>query len=666
MQIKSCGSVTSAHFRNSFIRELIRQFLHNNGIQKYLQLALSSDLSIIMNDEVLTSMQESSLEYIEILLKYAVKLTNELIYCIPKIPSIIRYFFSEAFKVALRNFPEQTSEAYQLMEYFFINIILQPAMLNPKLFCLVTETAAITRSNHFTTLTKLFRWKLNHKLIPEMYIEKGILCNDTFKQLRVFEILEKIGIYDGGVEGISAKKLQKVTKVMSHPLLLSVNDILYLTQLVNDTINLIEVDSSEKAARYKFKELCNIGNVTLENDELLDFWFQSFKLPTNNMTNINDDEEEGAKIVLPIINKISNNNNGEESKEIEQLIVHLINYLQGIHPDPNAPTNLTKFLQKQMEKAEDISSNEWITRTQAIQSKIKRSHKSDDEILKILHNTINKRIFEHSSKFSISFKLQERGQELEMLYQNAKNANLQLKPIVYQAVLKLFLLRNDLVEKDIGSNILALMVKDQDWLSFFSSTADSLFKFAEQIGLDSSSNMALARQLHSGLVSKLPMKNFMIVNRELMQKNNQVVDLTDKAMALFMKETHSQNLTKLFENPNCFEPVYRILRNGTITGAPLERLAYICDAMTALQNIYLFETGEACAGDDFLPLVIYTLLGAKLPNLATLVKYISHYLFAITEKLRVLESKEKYVATTFVSAADHIFALIENLQKKDK
>ena len=85
--------------------------------------------------------------------------------------------------------------------------------------------------------------------------------------------------------------------------------------------------------------------------------------------------------------------------------------------------------------------------------------------------------------------------------------------------------------------------------------------------------------------------------------------------------------------------------------------------MELLQNIYLFETGEACPGDDFLPLFIYTLLHSKLTNLGTLIKYISHFLLTLTEKYKILESKEKYIVTTFISAAEHIYLLIDQFKK---
>ena len=298
-QIKACSSVTSSRFRNSYLKDLIRQFFHNNGIQKFLQLALSKDLNRFLYDDNFEFINENSLDYIIILLKYAVKFVDSLIFCIPKIPSIIRYFFARSYQVAKNYFPEDSNEPLQLMEFLFFNMILQPAMLNPKLFGLITETAVVHRSNHLTSLTKLFRWKLNYKIIPASYIQKGILYNDTFKQLNVSLILEKLSVYDGDIEGIFAKNVQDVTNIMSRPLLLSLNDVAYLAEIVTETIDSIEIDESQKTAKSKFKDLCDINSlIGLDKDELIDFWFQSFQF---NPKEGKQKAHEKQELVLPIV-----------------------------------------------------------------------------------------------------------------------------------------------------------------------------------------------------------------------------------------------------------------------------------------------------------------------------------------------------------------------------
>jgi hypothetical protein len=73
-----------------------------------------------------------------------------------------------------------------------------------------------------------------------------------------------------------------------------------------------------------------------------------------------------------------------------------------------------------------------------------------------------------------------------------------------------------------------------------------------------------------------------------------------------------------------------------------------------LQDIYLFEANEGCPGDDFLPLLLFALLRAKLKNLWSIASYLTTYVMDIEDQAKMLDSKEKYVATSFLSAVDHI------------
>ena len=133
LQIDICGSVTSYEFRNSFIREIIRQFMHVAGVQKYLQMSLATDYWALVNDEKLLKATVDSQEYIQILVDYVKKFTEDLLSSLSHMPPIVRYFF----KVV-----STFDDARTLIEFMFFDYLLQPALLNPKLFALIPETAA--------------------------------------------------------------------------------------------------------------------------------------------------------------------------------------------------------------------------------------------------------------------------------------------------------------------------------------------------------------------------------------------------------------------------------------------------------------------------------------------------------------------------------------------
>jgi hypothetical protein len=144
----------------------------------------------------------------------------------------------------------------------------------------------------------------------------------------------------------------------------------------------------------------------------------------------------------------------------------------------------------------------------------------------------------------------------------------------------------------------------------------------------------------------------------LTAKDQQIVAKYPVIMDAFLKDSYSKPLQRIFATPGCFQSALAILQIGTSIGTPLERLTKIGECIDVLQDIYLFEANEGCPGDDFLPLFLFALLLAKLSNLASITGYLKLLVIGVEDQIKILDSREKYVATTFVSAVDHIIAQV--------
>ncbi|KAH0787365.1 hypothetical protein GPJ56_008717 [Histomonas meleagridis] len=643
LQIIYCGSVTSYEFRNSFIREIIRMFMHMTGVQKYLQLALSTDYWTLINDEELAKAPVDSPEQIQILVGYVKKFTEDLLSSLSHMPTIIRYFFK-----VISTF----NDADTLIEFMFFDYLLQPALLNPKLYALIPETAA-TPTLSLTTFTRLFRWSINPSTILQKFSDVLNKC-EGFKTLGVKRIIDRLSHFSGEVTGIYSKKLQEVTNVRSNLLLTSANDVLFISKIISDSIDHIEYKQSDKD---KLLSLCSFqSQLNLETDELIDFWYHSFKLPEIPSDVIVKSKTEVVELVLPIMEvKVK----PLQKDEYYKIISHLINYLQDIRPDPNAPNNLLDFLKYQKERALQNSSTEMLTKTQAIENKIIRCKKPEKEILNSVSNMVTAGIQKCSEELALNFELQECYEQLSKISKGAASMNAQLVPIIHQALLHLFFHRNKDVKQEIERNKKTFLSQPKQWNDFLIPMNQKIIAFAQSLGLDQQHHMKLTRQFHSELLKMLTFANFLNVNKDLVKEDKKVTAAYDKIMKAFMKEKYSSVLTQLFNTPSCFDSVVHILDKGTQAGAPLERLEQIGMSMDVLHDIYLFEAGEGCPGDDFLPLFVYALLRTKLPNLASLCKYLENYLMSAEESVRLLEAKEKFEVTTFLSAADYIMQQVK-------
>ena len=647
LQLKHTGSVVSVEFRNSFIKDIIRQFMHTTGVQSYLRLSLSTAYTSFLYDESISQMKPNSPEYLYALTKYVKMFTDKLIEYLPFMPSALRYFFRKAFEAAQEVFGKDSPQAKQMIEIFFFDLLLQPALVNPKLFALIPETSVLPRTAHNTMLTRIFKWATGAMSIPESAIESGFAGSQEFKSLEVNKLLNLLCEYDGGVDGVFSAKLQNVSDMRFHLLLLSVNDVLFLCHIINTTIDQTNIDPKTKE---KIKGYTNVEQLLdLQSGELINFWFQAFKLPQQPFKPV--DLKEPAKLYLPILPQ-------EEidipTDNISPIIGHLIVYLETINVDIDQPEDIRGFLEYQHKKAAEKANVDLMTRTQAVMSKLEESGASDDDILKRVEMTINKRTQAHSKEFANSFKQQECCRLMDEAKRKIKVMNDQLTPIIHQSLLRLFLIKNKNIQQSLSSMESQLCKSDDAWLSFFNPIIDSFIAFSEQSGLDSTHKMAIARQLHSTTVSMIPYNNYILENSDLTRQDRIVADSYDAQLTDFLKEEYSPILMKLFKTSNCFDQPAEVLRRGTSFGAPLERLQQIQSAMEITQNIYSFEAGEGCPGDDFLPLFIFVLLHARLNNLASVLSYIRHFLFTAEGHTKLLDSMENYCATTFRTSAENI------------
>ncbi|OHT02725.1 hypothetical protein TRFO_30090 [Tritrichomonas foetus] len=595
---------------------------------------------------------EDSKECFEILLSYVKLFIEDLLRSIFHMPTLIRYFYKRVADI---------DDSGLLVEFLFFDYLVQPALMNPKLFALIPETASQGSGSYMTTLTRLFRWSLNPSSIPEKY--KFIEELEVFQNLNVRQIINTLSNFDGKIKGVYATEFHTITEIRYHPLLLSVNDIAFLLRIINDTIDEIDIDPNEKK---KIVQLCSFqSNLNLENDELIDFWFQSFKdpeVPKNSLIISND---ESILLKLPIIRTPAVPTFDPKDLYVKT-IYHLQGYLQMAHSNSKSPQTLIKYLEEQERRANQTNSIEWLTRTQAIKAKLERCERTENQILKSLFDIINYGLKESSSRLAVSFRHEEFTDEITNKLRDISNMIAQLSPNIHQSLLRLYLHRNKEIKIDVERNKLKLLAKPQEWIDFLTPMTQQIVAFGQSLKLDKSDCFRLTRQFHSEICSSLTFNMYRTANPQFESEDQSINRKIKRILKKFLKENYSKTLDQLFKTPSCFESAINTLKQGAAVGAPLEKLEQITSSMNIIQNIYLFESGERCPGDDLLPLFIYILLRSKLPYLVSLTNYIRHFLMSIEETVNVMDSKEKYVITTFLTATEHIIDEANKFKKKSK
>lgn len=656
LQIKQSETVNSVSFRTSFIREIIRQFMHTTGVQTYLRLSLSNIYIDFINEDELTKYKINTREYLQIIARYASKFTDKLIECVPFMPSLLRYFFKRAFVAAQEIFGADSSQPTQLIEIFFFDLLLQPALVNPKLFALIPETSVLPHTTHTTIVSRMFLWSTGSSTIPESYEATGFTKTDEFTSIRVHDLIKSIRSFNGEVDGVFSARLQNVSDMRFHLLLLSVNDVLFISHIINTTCNDIDINEKTKEKLYQLTSFEK--DFTLQSSDLVDFWFQAFKLPPQPF--VPGDLKDKPVLYIPLL---ESNPPELKTDHITPVINHVIVYLETVPLIHGAPSGLLDFLEFHRKRALENGYSEIVTKTQAVCVKVMSTGAEDEEILNKVKHTVESRTASHSMQFASSFLLQEACAKMDNIKKRIRLMNDQLTPIIHQSLLRLFLIRNKNLQAEIAKNEKLYCTSDEEWLHFFQPACENFISFSEQNGLDKSHRNAIMRQLHSTLVSMIPYQDFINFNPNLIDQDNIVSSTYDRRLEEFLLENYSPVLTRLFKTPSTFDAPIAVIRRGTSFGGPLERLQQIMNAIDLIQDIYTFEAGEGCPGDDFLPLFIYVLIRAKLPNLASSLHYLNFFLFNIDGRLKLLDSMENYCATTFRTSAEDFIINAEKYRK---
>ncbi|OHT02903.1 hypothetical protein TRFO_06965 [Tritrichomonas foetus] len=720
LEMNRTSSLLSSEFRNSFMREVVRQFMHVVGVQRYLQMALSSNYWRLINDVRLDKTEPNSFEWFEILSGYVRLFEKELLGCISHMPPILLYFFKRVAEI-------DSSGRNLLLEFVFFDYLLQPALLNPKLFALIPETAPPPSSSCLTSLTRLIRWAVNPNSIPQKFefIKSEI---PIFNKIKMKKIVAKLAEFNGSINGIYAKKLQEISDVKYHLLLLSVNDVLFLTKIVNESIE--KITNFPQAEKDRLKNLCNIS-ITLENDDLYDFWFQAFKLP-DLPENFPVQANTPHELVLPVIkthtrnfsskntspkhsnpspsnhsptnssikdsstsntstnhpsvsvskkpndhptnssatsssvsssNKLLFESLADPENEFRKVILHLINYLQGLKPSKTAPSSLGKFLAYQKNHAIQMASTEWTTRTKAIQAKLIKSGKSSHEILKAVNIMTNIGLNNSAKLLNKSFLHQQCIDELNKLTSETNIMKSQLEPIIHQSLLRLYFHRRKKVKENVINNRTNYMIKQSLWVDFLAPNIKRVIKFSNSLGFEPNNedyDLRLTKQFHSEICELMTFSDFKAANPNYAEIDKKVDAKYITLLKRFTKEQKSQVVNNLLSSPSCFDTVVHIIRNGIRDGAPLERLEQIKSCAALIKNLYSVEASDedSSSSKDYGNLFIYILLRAKIPELASLTQYISHFLIFSDDRTKVLTPEEKDDATTFLSAASQIIASV--------
>ena len=640
------SQVMSVEFRTkSYLRDVIRHFFHMQGIQKYLQKALGAKMTDMMHDSKflrLDKAQNASKKYIDMLYDYGLKFKQGLVESLGHFPPLLKYFFRRAFEIGKMS----------LVKLLFMDFVLSPAIANPQLFGIVSETTYVVQTQRIISdLNSMMTWAVSPDSIREgdsRVLEfKDLIEDPKFQELSVQKVLDKLSGSSEKVGGTSLLQLNAVTSMGYHWMLLSLNDLQFISEIVRSSID--KITGEDQMTRGTVETVTDFG-LHLETSEIIDFWFKCEKLPSDTLRGLRGTLfRENFKLQLPIFGSVVK----PKDVELTPAISYLVKYLYEVQPSRLAPDTVRGFLQFQKDQGRTSKRTSLVAKTEFVEKKIK--HLPEDSLCQTLGELVTKELNQSKYQLAVAFRHQEFVEHVTAESDEASTMNDQLAPIIHQAILHLFLNKRKDIHRDVVARKSELLTASSAWEDLFSSLAKELTTFVTDLGLtNQKDHNRLTRQFHTKLCTDLTIREYRKLHPDMASKDKEILKQYDTALEKFMDDKFSKVLVQLFQAPDCFISVIEGFQGRIRYGSPLEFLERISHCMVGVQEIYFFEAGEGCPGDDFLPLFVYVLLRARLPNLYSLSCYLDAMLLQINDRVKILESKEKYVATTFMSSVNAI------------
>jgi hypothetical protein len=566
------------------------------------------------------------------LVDYTNSFARGLLVGLSSLPTLIRHFFARAFAVG----------GLDLVHILFYDLILKPALMNPKLFALLPETAVMPpeANKSIVELTRIFWLAMKpDQLGGPRYQSYGSLTDvPKFRDIPVAEFFRHLVAFDDEIEGISLQRLQEVTGVRYHLLLMSVADVLFLTEIINSSLPSLSREEGADTLR-------NLADfqIPIESNEIVDFWLQQFKSPiVDPGVKFPNDQVEADRIYLPILSNIP-----ETTPKPGVVVAHFMNYLQGLKLDVDAPGDLAGFLRHQLDRASQSHSTEWLSRTQSIDEQIQQLGCSESQLLADVTAALDGGLRQSKASLIASFAHQKCHDELCRAAKFFSRLNSQLTPIIHQALLAAFINDNKQSINQITKSKNQLVTDQATWAARFVGMAADFLKFAGGKGVtETVDSPALSRQLHSRLCRDFPYEGF--------REQNPNARRHDEILA--------QNYGRLFEKVmrehiavDGLDEVAVNLANGMRIGSPLDRLGQIMGCLKTAKEIWRFEAGEKPGHDDMRKLVLTTLFKRQIPEIISMSRYLEVLLFiGCQHPVVLLSPKEQRGMAVFFEAIKFI------------
>lgn len=601
--------ITPLYMKNHWLMECIKNYIFAAEIQKFLKISIG--------DIVLRIIREN-IEDEEQLLRLAREIISNMELNLEMFPNDVRLLM----KAFTDIFSEQAQKE-EMLQYIFLDCILQPALYSPKAYCILPQTfhydAALEGVNGFHKL--IFKFSEN-KPSSSGY-QNAIPLNEYLQ--RVVDINED-AIEVGGPQITTLMPLLGSHSVV---MLFSMTDICLISILIQE----VDTNFAKKLALDKPLELTF-------------FRFEAWDLDILGIAK--------PEIKENVVERAPNTNLGQASAALFKLLTF-------VQEKAEAPSSLSDFLTFCEQEA--ILQNDFQTHTYMNHLILKINQVEEKEhcdILPALEDEIRRHqsFVSRNSHFLIQVALQVQNLETEIqLYVGKAEESL---PAMYSQILTLFLTRESTVDTILKAKKTEFFTSKQEFMAYL---GDSLHKL--KVFITPFAEFALngvANHLHTYMMQHLPFEGYLQYNNSYQQSDQRLSGVDSSVIENVCIAPAPKKVKKIFENKPLFEFAEIQLRNAEEVKLPIESVYELSIAISLIQKMFDLEIGGMPQADEMTPLFNYALLSSSLKAMLSFEKYLEHFLFEMPlNEVKFLSEPMQVALTHFINHVSSLEQIINEL-----
>ena len=603
--------------REHWIFECLKNYIHASNIHQFLKLSIADTMLQLVREDANKSPK---------LTNYCADMVSRMKENISSIPKDIRLLIKKIADLA----PDQSQRTSRI-ECIFIDCILAPAISLPKAYCVLPpsftlDMSSIGPSRTLQKLAQHFRL-INHSVQAQL---RNLSQEDvaSLEKIPFSQFLNQIADIDEtslDKTGPQISQLMQLLHMDSTFLLFTTSDIYLLAKLLkSEAIDKTGVypthDVPFEFFRFEFKKVEVFG-------------FQPPELFVNKV-------EKGSKGAL---------------SDAAAALFKFLTYVNIKEFESDDLNQLIRSYEIEAKLQQDFLMYTYIN---YLITKLKALNESQHcDILIELNEEIRRNYMYLDRNNAILTNISRMMQRLTAEINDCKEKAEQTYPIIYSALLTLFLDKNPNVKQSFEELKQQMLTNKKVFQDFFSETLVKLRDFITPIA--SYAITGVSTHYHSWLMQNMTLRDFIEYHPEYTDGDMRLTIVTKDVIQQVCVNPAPPKLSNIFANPPLFDFAVLELRASEFTEIPIEAMVFISSAINLIQRMFDLSIGGAPQADEMTPLFNYALLSSGFNTMLSFEKYIEHFLFELPQlDLKIINEQTSVALTHFINHVSSLDQII--------